>query len=51
VGITATGFCYPDMILQLFHRQDQEILRLSTTAEAGSSTFSIDKINKFFDCR
>jgi hypothetical protein len=39
------------MILQLFHRQDQEILRLSTTAEAGSSTFSIDKINKFFDCR
>jgi hypothetical protein len=25
VGIAATGFCYPDGILQLFHRQDQQV--------------------------
>jgi hypothetical protein len=32
VGIAATGFCYPGGILQLFHRQDQQILRLRTAA-------------------
>jgi hypothetical protein len=30
VGIAATGFCHPSGILQLFHRQDQQILRLPT---------------------
>jgi hypothetical protein len=34
VGIAAIGFCYPDGILQLFHRQDQQILRLRTAAAA-----------------
>jgi hypothetical protein len=28
VGIAATGFCHPGGILHLFHRQDQQILRL-----------------------
>jgi hypothetical protein len=41
VGIAATGFCYPGGILQLFHRQDQQILWLPTEAAisflAGSS--------------
>jgi hypothetical protein len=32
VGIAATGFCYPGGILQLFHRRDQQILRLPTAA-------------------
>jgi hypothetical protein len=32
VGIAATGFCYPGGILQLFHRQDQQILRLPAAA-------------------
>jgi hypothetical protein len=32
VGIAATGFCYPGGILQLFHRQDQQILRLPIAA-------------------
>jgi hypothetical protein len=30
VGIAATGFCYPGGILQLFYRQDQQILWLPT---------------------
>jgi hypothetical protein len=37
VGIAATGFCYPGGILQLFHRQDQQILRLPTAATARSN--------------
>jgi hypothetical protein len=32
VGIATTGFCYPGGILQLFYREDQEILRLPTAA-------------------
>jgi hypothetical protein len=52
VGIAATGFCYPGGILQafidkinkffidkirkLFHRQDQQILRLPTAATTRS---------------
>jgi hypothetical protein len=32
VGIAATGFCYPGGILQLFHREDQQILWLPTAA-------------------
>jgi hypothetical protein len=28
VGIAVTGFCYPGEILQLFHREDQQILWL-----------------------
>jgi hypothetical protein len=32
VGIAATGFCYPGGILQLFHRQDQQIFKLLTAA-------------------
>jgi hypothetical protein len=32
VGIAATGFCYLGGILQVFHRQDQQILRLPTAA-------------------
>jgi hypothetical protein len=32
VGTAATGFCYPGGILQVFHRQDQQILRLPTAA-------------------
>jgi hypothetical protein len=38
VEIAATGFCNPGGILQLFHCQNQEILRLPTAAEAGSSS-------------
>jgi hypothetical protein len=30
VGNAATEFCYPGGILQVFHRQDQQILRLPT---------------------
>jgi hypothetical protein len=30
VGIATTGFCHPGGILQLFHREDQQILRLPT---------------------
>jgi hypothetical protein len=46
VGIAATGFCYPGGILQLFHRQDQQILRLPTAAArshrlAGSAPFTV----------
>jgi hypothetical protein len=36
VEIAATGFCHPGGILQLFHRQDQQILRLPTAAAAKS---------------
>jgi hypothetical protein len=36
VGIAATGFCYLGGILQLFHRQDQQILRLPTAAATRS---------------
>jgi hypothetical protein len=36
VEIAATGFCYPGGILQPFHRQDQQILRLPTAAAARS---------------
>jgi hypothetical protein len=36
VEITATGFCYPGGILQLFHRQDQQILRLPAAAAVRS---------------
>jgi hypothetical protein len=36
VGIAATGFCYPGGILQLFHRQDQQILRLPAAAVVKS---------------
>jgi hypothetical protein len=32
VGIAATGFYHPGRLLQLFHRQDQQILRLPTAA-------------------
>jgi hypothetical protein len=32
VGSAATGFCYLGGILQLFHRQDQQILRLPTAS-------------------
>jgi hypothetical protein len=37
MGITTTGFCYLDGILQLFHRQDQQILWLPTAATARSN--------------
>jgi hypothetical protein len=37
VGIAATEFCHPGGILQLFHRQDQQILRLPTAAAAARS--------------
>jgi hypothetical protein len=40
VGIAATGFCYPGGILQSFHREDQQILRLQQQP---------DSFNKFFD--
>jgi hypothetical protein len=36
MGIAATGFCYPGGILQVFHQQDQQVLRLPTTASTGS---------------
>jgi hypothetical protein len=32
VGIAATGFCHPGGILQLFHREDQQISRLPIAA-------------------
>jgi hypothetical protein len=32
VGIAVPGFCHPGEILQLFYRQDQQILRLPTAA-------------------
>jgi hypothetical protein len=34
VGIAATGFCYPGGILQLFRRQDQQILWLPAAARS-----------------
>jgi hypothetical protein len=40
VGIAATGFCYSGGILQLFHREDQQILRLQQQP---------DRFNKFSD--
>jgi hypothetical protein len=36
MGIATTGFCHPGGILQLFHRQDQQILRLLTAATVRS---------------
>jgi hypothetical protein len=42
VGIAATGFCYPGGILQLFHRQDQQILRLP---DNSSQIVSTDRIS------
>jgi hypothetical protein len=36
VGIAVTGFYYLDRILQLFHREDQQILQLPTAAAARS---------------
>jgi hypothetical protein len=48
VGIVATGFCYPGGILQLFHRQDQQILRLRTAAAAA---FIINNHDKGFTFR
>jgi hypothetical protein len=36
VGIAATGFCHPGGILQVFHRQDQQVLRLPIAASTGS---------------
>jgi hypothetical protein len=35
VGIAVTRFCYPGGILQIFHRQDQQVLRLPTAASGG----------------
>jgi hypothetical protein len=32
MGIAVIGFCYPGGILQLFHREDQQILRLPIAA-------------------
>jgi hypothetical protein len=32
VGIAATGFCHPGGVLQLFHREDQQISRLPIAA-------------------
>jgi hypothetical protein len=32
MGIAATRFYHPGRLLQLFHRQDQQILRLPTAA-------------------
>jgi hypothetical protein len=40
VGIAATGFCYPGEILQLFHRQDQQVLRLPTVAARSHQIIS-----------
>jgi hypothetical protein len=43
VGIAATGFCYPGGILQLFHRQYQQIFSTSSrstnfaTADSSNS--------------
>jgi hypothetical protein len=34
VGIATTGFCHPGGILQAFHRQDQQILRLPAAAKS-----------------
>jgi hypothetical protein len=45
VEITATRFCYPGGILQLFHRQDQQILRLPAAAAAVRSLQQILQIN------
>jgi hypothetical protein len=36
MGIVMTGFCHPGGILQLFHRHDQQILRLPTAAGVRS---------------
>jgi hypothetical protein len=46
VGIATTGFCHPGRILQLFHRQDEQILRLPTATArshrlAGSAPFTV----------
>jgi hypothetical protein len=35
VGIAATGFFYPGGILQLFYREDQQILRLPIAATSN----------------
>jgi hypothetical protein len=47
VGIATTGFCYPGGILQLFRRQDQQILRLLTTAAGGSHLAGSSASNAF----
>jgi hypothetical protein len=36
VGIAATEFCYLGGILQVFYRQDQQVLRLPTAVSTGS---------------
>jgi hypothetical protein len=38
VGITTTGFCYPGGILQLFHREGQQIFE---TADSSSGRIII----------
>jgi hypothetical protein len=47
VGIAVTEFCYSGGIFQLFHRQDQQILRLRTAAAA----FIINNHDKGFTFR
>jgi hypothetical protein len=48
VGIAATGFCHPGGILQLFHRQDQQILRLPI-ATARRHRFRQGKVDGLVD--
>jgi hypothetical protein len=53
VGIATTGFCNSGGILQLFHREDQQIFRLPTAAVRSiqqnlSSTSAIVCIVKIF---
>jgi hypothetical protein len=40
VGIAATGFCYPGGILQIFHQQDQQVVRLSIVASSQIASTS-----------
>jgi hypothetical protein len=60
VGITATRFCYPGGILQLFHRRYQQIFSASSrsTTHTAEDSWSKDteqyeeiKIKKFCGCR
>jgi hypothetical protein len=44
VGIAATGFCHPGGILQLFHREDQQILWLPTAAARSLQQISSCRI-------
>jgi hypothetical protein len=48
VGIATTGFCYSGGILQLFHQEDQQILRLQQQPDSFNKFFDMVIIDKIF---